>query len=403
MCAQRDSGRSPLVGGLDAAFGFAIAAALLLGVLPTIRYGDHLEALTCLVLLGAATLLWLRRRQQHRTGWWTAGFSAVALGLTLVPDVAAGVVLMALLGVFVLAVEWGFTFAAAVTGLYAVAIAVEVAVLYDGVAADILFQAGGLGLLLILAAVVGHLVRTTDRARSDTEEARAELAAANVQLRRALLVEGELVLAEERARSARDLHDGLGHSLTLASMSLELAQRLRDRDPERAWAEVAEAARINAEALELMRQWVRALDPPGEAHTLGGRDAFEAIAGSFRGTGLDVRVRHRGEQHLLPIDASLFATRFLQEGLTNVLRHAEATVVEIDVQQSPHQLRLAISDDGCGLAEEDLSRMRRGDGFGLRSLRERAALLGGTVGTGRPSSGGFELTAVLPMATEGDG
>ncbi|MEI2776220.1 MAG: histidine kinase [Tetrasphaera sp.] len=91
--------------------------------------------------------------------------------------------------------------------------------------------------------------------------------------------ERDLVLAQERTRAARELHDGLGHRLTLVAMSFEYAQRMRHRDPEPAWAEIENAAKTNQEALDHMRLWVRAAPPES-----------------------------------LPDPVNLFATRLVQEG-----------------------------------------------------------------------------------------
>lgn len=398
MRGRKKDGHSAVGRGLDIGYGVTLATAIVFGIVPAYAAGDIVPATVVVLLLTLATALWFGRRravegrdrpEDVAWGWSLSIASSVALA-SFMPHIGPGVVLMVLVGVLVIGVDVGFAAGAVAGGAYSALLAAEITLVYDTTTGDIVAQSGGVGVVLLLVAAVGQLIRNVEAARAEAEAARGELAQANVQLRRALLVEGELVLARERARSARELHDGLGHSLTLVAMALQLAQRLRQRDEAAAWVEVDTAARTNAEALETMRRWVRALDPPGDAETLGGSDAFEAIADSFRGTGLDVRVQHRGEQEPLPADASLFATRFLQEGLTNVLRHAEANVVEIDVRQSPHQLRLAIGDDGKG-ADGDP------EGFGRRSLRERAELLGGTVRAGRSPLGGVELTAVLPL------
>ncbi|EOM77399.1 histidine kinase [Rhodococcus rhodnii] len=109
------------------------------------------------------------------------------------------------------------------------------------------------------------------------------------RLRRVAEIEKELVLSDERARSARELHDGLGHRLTLVSMSLELAERMRATDAGQAWKEIRTAKDTSSDALTEMRTWVRALNPVRDAGARG-LAALELIAESFRGTGVTVEV-----------------------------------------------------------------------------------------------------------------
>lgn len=173
-------------------------------------------------------------------------------------------------------------------------------------------------------------------------------------------------------------------------MSLQFARRTRDRDAERAWAEVEVAASTNQEALSAMRLWVRALNPPPPRVDVGGAEAFDGIVEGFRGTGLEVSLEHHGDTDPLPDHVSLFATRLIQESLTNVLRHSSADAATIVVTQSPHQVRLAVRDNGVGAQATP-------EGFGLRALRERAEDLGGTVVAAPTHSRGWEIAAVVPL------
>ncbi|GAB3625129.1 hypothetical protein GCM10027418_32160 [Mariniluteicoccus endophyticus] len=220
---------------------------------------------------------------------------------------------------------------------------------------------GGLGLLL------GQILRELDRERRANQDLLAELRASHD-------VEKELMLAEERARSARELHDGLGHRLTLIGMSLEYAMRVRDKDSDKAFAEVEHAREQASGTLAYMRRWVRALNPPRDTD-LTGIAAFEAISESFRGTGLKVEVHQTGEEHALGKEASLFAYRLVQEGLTNVLRHSSADEVDITVHWQGDGVEIELADNGRERGTEGLENTEAG--FGLRSLTERAEQLGG--------------------------
>lgn len=231
-------------------------------------------------------------------------------------------------------------------------------------------------LVFLMLGITGGLL--LQQIRDDRRENRRLL----TELRASVDTEKELMLADERSRSARELHDGLGHRLTLIAMNLEYAQRIRDREPEQAWTEVAGAREETRDALAYMRRWVRALNPPREPN-LSGNAAFEAIADSFRGTGLAVVVSHTGEESALGKDASLFAYRLVQEGLTNVLRHSDADEVQIALHWRDEQIEIEMRDNGrtAEPSPED------GSGFGLRSLSERAKELGGTFAAERTGQG----------------
>lgn len=236
--------------------------------------------------------------------------------------------------------------------------------------------------LFSLVLIVAALLRAI-------ETQRAELAHANAQLTDAMKTSRDLVLAEERARAAAELHDGLGHQLTLISMSLEYADRMREKKPELAWREVANASETTRQALADMRLWVRALHP-ARLDQLGEPGAFDAIAEVFRGTGLDVAVDVSSTEHLGTSHA-LFAYRLIQEGLTNVLRHAGATGVVFAVSRDKSgALRLTVGDNGTGTGDIQ-------PGYGLRGLMERAEELGGQLRLVRPGRlGGLDLVAELP-------
>lgn len=238
----------------------------------------------------------------------------------------------------------------------------------------------GAAVILLLGVLLGQALR-------ELAAERHRNALLLHEVRRAAVTEQELMLADERSRSARELHDGLGHQLTLVVLSLEFAERMRGKDPERAFAEVHTAQETASAALAHMRRWVRALNPPRE-QSVTGNAAFEAIARSFRGTGLDVRLTHQGQERELDRASSLFALRLVQEGLTNVVRHSSATSVDLLVGWQPGYLRLVLSDDGGPVPALT-------PGFGLRSLSERARELGGSF-EARSCDHGVEIIGTIP-------
>lgn len=230
--------------------------------------------------------------------------------------------------------------------------------------------------------------REREQLRLEREVTLASLRDANDELRRRLGSEEDLVLAEERARTARELHDGLGHRLAAIGLSLEYAQRMRDRDPERSRSELARARETVSDALDAMRTVVRAMHPV-EPGTLRRTDAFTAIADAFRSTGLDIRVTVDGVL-ALSHEHSLLLVRFVQEGLTNVVRHADATRVDLRVAARPEGIEASIEDLSTHPATPS------SEGFGLRSLRVRAESLGGSL-SATPAPSGFLLRIALPV------
>lgn len=188
----------------------------------------------------------------------------------------------------------------------------------------------------------------------------------------------ELAVEEERARIARDLHDILGHSLTVISVKAELAERLLDTDLEKARAELGDLQRLSRDALADVRstaQGIRGISLPGEIASA--RMALESA----------------GIQPNLPTVADEVPSRWrdlfawtLREGVTNVIRHSEATTCEVAMDAN----RISVTDDGRGAQPSD-------DGNGLNGLRQRARLAGATVTTGPgPDNRGFSLTVSVP-------
>jgi signal transduction histidine kinase len=196
----------------------------------------------------------------------------------------------------------------------------------------------------------------------------------------------ELTVAEERARMAAEMHDSIGHHLTVIKVGLENAERFRERRPEAAWEEVAQAKRLTVAAMADARRWVRALRPLPLQGRLGS-DALRHLADTFAGTGVAVTFEVHGEDRALEPDTELVLYRVLQEGLTNALRHAEADSVRGTLTYEKKKVVLVVADDGKGHDE--------GHGFGLSSLAERVKALGGTLTSGNGVKG-FELRVELP-------
>jgi two-component system, NarL family, sensor histidine kinase DesK len=198
-----------------------------------------------------------------------------------------------------------------------------------------------------------------------------ELAAARNEITR-------LAIAEERARFGRDLHDILGHSLTVVAVKAELAGKLVRLDVDRAEAEIADIERLAREALADVRTAVGGYRDV----TLAGELVHARTALSAAGIDAELPEPVSG----LPADRSRLFGWVVREGVTNVVRHSGASHCRIAV--TPHEVR--ISDDGRGPVRDESSLDRIGSG--LRGLRERAEAWGGSLTVGRTTNGGFDLT-----------
>ena len=254
--------------------------------------------------------------------------------------------------------------------------------------------------LMSLGTALGLALSRYDAALAAQRRAIAERDAALEEVRRRAVLEKELMLARERARAAHELHDGLGHRLTRIGMSLEFAGRVRDSDPDAAWEEVAVAERTSREAVREMRTWVRALSPvPAEADR--GAASLEAVAASFRGTGVRVRVTDELSPRSLTEAAELLMYRTVQEGLTNALRHSRARSVDIRVSAVDRGILVSVTNEIPAERLGSIPRAPVGEGggasagFGLGGLSERAAELGGALTAGRDGDS-FRLILTLP-------
>lgn len=215
----------------------------------------------------------------------------------------------------------------------------------------------GLAFGIVAASVAIFGMRTVMRRNADLIVAEQENA--------------RLAVDSERNRFARDLHDILGHSLTVITVKAELAQRLIDVDPERARGELADLERLSRDALADVRRAVdgyRELTLPGELARA--RSALSAA---------EIEARLPQSTDDVPSDLRELFAWTVREGVTNVIRHSGAHSCEIVLTPSSAEIR----DDGRGPGAS-------GDGSGLTGLRERCSAVGATVVT-RALEPGFSL------------
>lgn len=206
-------------------------------------------------------------------------------------------------------------------------------------------------------------------------------------------------VAEERTRIARELHDVVGHSVSLMTVQTSAVRRrlLPEQAAEREALESVEET--GREALAEMRRMVTVLreDAPVELEPQPRLAQADRLADHFRAAGLPVALTVRGPVDDLPAGADLTAYRVVQEGLTNALRHAQgATRAEVTVDVQPGRVDLVVQDDGRPVTARSRSDGESA-GTGLRGVRERVAVYGGSMSAGPRAGGGFELLATLPL------
>jgi two-component system sensor histidine kinase DesK len=206
----------------------------------------------------------------------------------------------------------------------------------------------------------------------------AEVKRANAKLRMAHEEIERLAQTAERERIARDLHDVLGHTLSLVTLKSELAGKLVRRDPERAEREIREVERISREALREVRTAISGYRSEGLQAEMGrARLALESA-----GVGLE----YFTQPVELDSGAETVLALAMREAVTNVIRHAGARTCRITLEQTAEETRLEVSDDGRGGAAPE--------GIGLASMRERVEGLGGRLE--RRAETGTSLRIVLP-------
>ncbi|EXG79660.1 sensor histidine kinase [Cryptosporangium arvum] len=204
----------------------------------------------------------------------------------------------------------------------------------------------------------------------------------NVQLIAAQETVTQLAIAEERARTARDLHDILGHSLTVITVKAELAGRLIRADPDRAEREVADLERLSREALADVRRTVSGY----RAVTLAGEIVSARVA--LDAAGIDAQLPIALDE--VPGERRELFGWVVREGVTNVIRHAAARRCVVTVARGC----VEVADDGRGaVAASAVSGSELGNG--LTGLRERVETAGGTLVVGRSDLGGFLLRVTL--------
>ncbi len=216
---------------------------------------------------------------------------------------------------------------------------------------------------------------------------------------------GERALLEERQRIARELHDVVAHHMSVIAIQAEAAP-YKTADPP---AELVESfGEIRASALAGLGELRRVLGvlrtgEPGTSPQPGLAD-LSALVDSARSGGVSVTVTCSGEPAALPEGVDLSAYRIVQEALSNAMRHAPGSRVRVEVAYLQDRLEIEVRNDAVAsvLVGGEARGLAGGGGHGLVGMRERAAMLGGSLEAGATEDGGFRVSAVLPVSLPGE-
>ncbi|HZD69769.1 MAG TPA: sensor histidine kinase [Actinomycetes bacterium] len=202
--------------------------------------------------------------------------------------------------------------------------------------------------------------------------------------------------SEERLRIARELHDALGHHLSLINVQSGVALHLNEELPAQARSSLGAIKQASKEALAELRSVLdilRQQDEPAPRSPTSTLARLDELVSQAAAAGLEVRTQFEGEVRVLPFGVDVAAFRIVQEALTNVARHAGPAIATVRVCYGQRDLTVEVDDDGRGHPMHNGA----GGGKGIVGMRERVAALGGELEVGPRPGGGFRVRARLPL------
>jgi signal transduction histidine kinase len=379
-----------LVRGAPADVALAAAAGLVQvgGTAVAARHQTDVRTLDipgCLLLASAPAALIVRRR-------WPVAVLLVAFAATLgylLLGYPGGPIWMALIVAFGTALVLGHRIAAYMSLLAGYPVFVWLVNLVNGRPPPSAWVAGGIAAWMLLLVAASELIRNR-RAFAQASRQRA------IEEQRSQREAARRQATEERLGIARELHDVLGHSLSLINVQAGVALELMDRKPEQARTALSAIKQASKEALVDVQSVLASLRTPEEEAPRAPAPTIRNMSELVRraeAAGLVVEVRQAGQLSSLPANVDAAAYRIVQEALTNVVRHADATTVSIRICHEAGTLAVVVDDDGDG----GVGFPAIGGGNGIRGMHDRAAALGGRVIAGPGPGRGYRVRARLPV------
>jgi len=361
---------------VDVAVALSVAISLLLGsagaAVDQVPPRHVLDAAAQVILvLGGAALL-LRRR-------WPGvffGFEVVLSSVYLARGYPIGPLLITVgVAAFVFASRRGIW--ATLTGAVPAAVVLAVADLVGYAQTGISGSAGAVSQAgwVIVPALIGGLLRETRSARARAAE---EAAGRRVE--------------QERLRMEREVHDVVGHGLSVISLQAGVALHVLSRRPEHARLALEAIRATSREALDELRATLATSPVDGPCSYPTGLARLAEIVQQVRAAGLSVEIDTGGVARTVPPEVNQVALRVVQESLTNVLRHAGLATAHVQVNYEPERLTVFVDDDGKAESDGHMPPAGRG----LTGLRQRTLDLGGSFAAGPDPDGGWRVRAMLP-------
>jgi signal transduction histidine kinase len=338
-------------------------------------------------LVAALALLW-KRRFPLATVCVVAGAAAAETALGV--PISQPIVPLVALVISLWSLAAGESLARAILGLGVVTLAIGVAT--AGIVGSASIRVGNFLFGLVVASgafTAGRIVHARTADTSALERRTAQLEAERLT-----------VVAEERERIARELHDVIAHSVSVMVVQASAASEVLKHDPARAARPLAAVEATGRQALLEMGRLVGLLredDLPG-LEPQPGLEHLEALANQMTEAGLPVDLRIDGSPRALSPGVELSVYRIAQEALTNALKHAGPARARVTLSFDGDALVVEVLDDGVGAAEP-----LRASGHGLIGMRERVDLFGGTLEAGPHSQGGFAVRAYMPLRGDQEG
>ncbi|MFI5661340.1 sensor histidine kinase [Streptomyces sp. NPDC051684] len=369
-----DVTRLRLPSGPRADMALAGIVLVLTGVAEGQRLGSNRDATASVIgswLLAAAVCaaLPLRRRHPVAVGWFTVIGTGVYYLLSTVDGPLVVVPVAAL-------------YALAAQGRTQASVAMA-AVMVIGVGAGVLVGTGdvnGTAVFMLTGWLVAVVALGTMR--------HSRVAYAEEQAR--------LLATQERLRIARELHDVIGHNMSMIHVQASSALHRLHKDPTQAQEALTAIKQGSKEGLRELRTTLgvlRQVDEEAPTAPSPGLSDIDELVSSTARAGLDVRIQQSGTASPLPASVDLAAYRIVQEALTNAVKHSGARHVVVRIHHGERELTLSVQDDGHGAAPS-----RNEDGSGIAGMTERARTLGGTLSAEPASAGGFTVRARLPFS-----
>ncbi|WP_231574785.1 sensor histidine kinase [Paenibacillus sp. FSL R7-0273] len=340
-----------------------------------------------LVLLVYALLIWAPKRWRTEAVYFTASLMIIAVDILL----------YSIYGSLHPSLIWPLFFMIVFMTHDYRRINIAIGLLVLGV----IFVIYSLSFTTVMGLLGAFLLARNSKIRRDTHQltrqhleelnrVHQELEAAHNELHEANMYSVRYAALEERTRLAREIHDGLGHQLTSLIIQLQALKIMQATDPARAAEAVEQLTDIARQAMEEVRIAVK--EWSNDEMGLGSV-ALKGLISQTRGrTPVQLNFSQHSEGSEWSIETSIILYRVLQESLTNVLRHTDATIVDVELEEMNDTICLTVTDNGTTAGGEQVNM-----GFGLKGIAERCKAGGGSCTFSAVEPHGFRVQVILPV------